>query len=505
MYLSQTYRLTSHSPLEDASQQSMTGPLLTDSPRDVLPEQIQREVKWVKVAEKWTRMSIMTKILNIPREQREENSAERTNFLMVPGNSGNEGYYEQFGRELLVRLGPKHGDVYFYTVSHLNHVDMPRSLRRTGKNKPSDRFSLADQIQHKKDFCTEYLPKDGRLFVFGHSISCYIALKILPFLLENGWELVKMYALFPAIERLQETPNGARLKPIASFKKNHDRLTKILYSWLKITPFCVKRCIVKCCLRFYGKPPECIIRSGAEVLSINAIRNVAFITTCEMEESHRELSFDTSLAIGGGQKPEIPRNALRLKISAACGPISKIFVPFVLAHRELSFDTSLAFGSGQDRQISTNALRAHNSVVGGPISNLTIFPSMAHREESFDVSHASGRMLDISKQYPRSGKKLAHFDESLLSEHKEHIQFYYGTDDAWIVPEVVEDMRRRLPGQVAVDKHGCHHAFVMNHNEIMAKVVVEMVDCATCAVDEKEDPITTRMRSPFSTFSSWLF
>ncbi|KAI1709206.1 lipid-droplet associated hydrolase domain-containing protein [Ditylenchus destructor] len=361
----------------------MTGPLLTDAPGHMLPEQVQREVKWVKVAEKWTRISIMTKILDIPSDQREENSAERTNFLMVPGNSGNEGYYEQFGRELMVRLGPKHGDVYFYTVSHLNHVDMPRRLWRTGKNKPSDRFSLADQIQHKKDFCTEYVPKDGRLFVFGHSISCYIALKIIPFLLDNGWNLVKVYALFPAIERLEETPNGARLKPIANFKKNHDCLTKILYSWLKITPFCVKRCIVKCCLRFYGKPPECIIRSGAEVLSINAIRNVAFITMCEMEE-------------------------------------------------------------------------------------------------------------------------LAHFDESLL-KHKEHIQFYYGTDDSWIVPEVVEDMRRRLPGQVAVDKHGCHHAFVMNDNEIMAKVVVEMVDCESCVVDEKEDPVTTRMGAPFSSFASWLF
>ncbi|KAI1718098.1 hypothetical protein DdX_06512 [Ditylenchus destructor] len=66
---------------------------------------------------------------------------------------------------------------------------------------------------------------------------------------------------------------------------------------------------------------------------------------------HRELSFDTSVASGGGQEPKIPTNALRLKISDVCGPISKIFVPFVLANRELSFDTSFDFGGGQDRQI----------------------------------------------------------------------------------------------------------------------------------------------------------
>ncbi|KAI1695440.1 hypothetical protein DdX_19575 [Ditylenchus destructor] len=75
---------------------------------------------------------------------------------------------------------------------------------------------------------------------------------------------------------------------------------------------------------------------------------------------HRELSFDTSLASGGGQKRKIPRYAPRANISIVCGPISKILVPFVLPHRELSFDTSLASGGGQERPISTNALRPHN-------------------------------------------------------------------------------------------------------------------------------------------------
>ncbi|KAI1723476.1 hypothetical protein DdX_03636 [Ditylenchus destructor] len=132
----------------------------------------------------------------------------------------------------------------------------------------------------------------------------------------------------------------------------------------QISPMCVVRsqkflCHSFCLTESYHLTP----RSALEVvrnpkIPRNALRAKIFIVCGPLSESilpfvlrHRELSFDTSLASGGGQELKIPTNALRLKISDECGPISKIFVPFVLAHRELSFDTSLAFGGGQDRQI----------------------------------------------------------------------------------------------------------------------------------------------------------
>jgi hypothetical protein len=47
---------------------------------------LQREVKWVKVAERWTRISIMANssgsVLSKPVDQHEEDSI---NFLMIPG------------------------------------------------------------------------------------------------------------------------------------------------------------------------------------------------------------------------------------------------------------------------------------------------------------------------------------------------------------------------------------------------------------------------------------
>ncbi|KAI1713246.1 hypothetical protein DdX_09321 [Ditylenchus destructor] len=71
--------------------------------------------------------------------------------------------------------------------------------------------------------------------------------------------------------------------------------------------------------------------------------------------SHRELTFDTSHASGGGQERQISTNALRAEIFVVCGPNSKIFVPFVLSHRELTFDTSFAFGGGQESPIPTRS------------------------------------------------------------------------------------------------------------------------------------------------------
>ena len=178
-------------------------------------------------------------------------------------------------------MAETHGrPIYYYTVSHLNHIKLPRNLERTGASnragnqfssqfRPSleptfrahsDVFTLEEQIQHKKDFCTEYLPKKGKLFVFGHSIGCYMALRLLPFLKSNGWNLIMAYPLYPAIERLMETVNGARIKPIAEFMCRHKKLTRVMFAWLKVTPAVVKRCIVRACLRPYGKSPECIIK-----------------------------------------------------------------------------------------------------------------------------------------------------------------------------------------------------------------------------------------------------
>lgn len=64
-------------------------------------------------------------------------------------------------------------------------------------------------------FIEQYIPKDAKLHLVGHSIGCWMILQ----LLKNedfAKRVVKCYLLFPTIERMAETPNGRFLTRIVS-------------------------------------------------------------------------------------------------------------------------------------------------------------------------------------------------------------------------------------------------------------------------------------------------
>lgn len=68
-------------------------------------------------------------------------------------------------------------------------------------------FDLEGQIEHKVDFIHRYVPSDVKITLVGHSVGCYIILKML----KNkriSHEVHMSYLLFPAIERIGSSPNG---------------------------------------------------------------------------------------------------------------------------------------------------------------------------------------------------------------------------------------------------------------------------------------------------------
>uniref|UniRef100_A0A915EBE8 Uncharacterized protein n=1 Tax=Ditylenchus dipsaci TaxID=166011 RepID=A0A915EBE8_9BILA len=69
------------------------------------------------------------------------------------------------------------------------------------------------------------------------------------------------------------------------------------------------------------------------------------------------------------------------------------------------------------------------------------------------------------------------FDETIINPANKHlIHFFYGVDDDWSPLHWSDKMRERLPpGRVFVDNTGCEHAFVVNHSEVMAIKLSEMV------------------------------
>lgn len=85
------------------------------------------------------------------------------------------------------------------------------SFTVSGDNK-NEAYSLKGQIRNKLEFVHRYVPEDVRLILIGHSIGCYMILKMLDDLIPE--RVVRCFLLFPTIERMAATPNGLVATPV---------------------------------------------------------------------------------------------------------------------------------------------------------------------------------------------------------------------------------------------------------------------------------------------------
>uniref|UniRef100_A0AC34QBE1 Uncharacterized protein n=1 Tax=Panagrolaimus sp. JU765 TaxID=591449 RepID=A0AC34QBE1_9BILA len=90
---------------------------------------ITRLSEWVLVSQRWTRMSQMSNY------QVHDKVEPELVFVMIPGNPGNEGFYEHFGQKILEEMEENSIKLKmdFYTVSHLNHVELPQRMEKSSK------------------------------------------------------------------------------------------------------------------------------------------------------------------------------------------------------------------------------------------------------------------------------------------------------------------------------------------------------------------------------------
>ncbi|VDM91529.1 unnamed protein product [Onchocerca ochengi] len=173
-------------------------------------------VTWLPISGRFARVSL----LGVGLENDPEmllSSFTGLIILMIPGNPGNEQFYADFGQIVLSKISRimriSEENFLFCTVSHLNHVPMPRVYSGMSICNCADRISLAEQIQYKFNFCLQYLPKAAKLILIGHSIGSYFMLRILPDLLKHEFNVIRCISLFPTIEHMAESPNGERLLP----------------------------------------------------------------------------------------------------------------------------------------------------------------------------------------------------------------------------------------------------------------------------------------------------
>ena len=88
-------------------------------------------------------------------------------------------------------------------VSHAGHSPGVYKQDEGGR----DWYSLEDQITHKLAFLQERALHKKTLYLVGHSIGCYIILKMPKHIAPTC--VKKIFFLFPTIEKTADTPNGS--------------------------------------------------------------------------------------------------------------------------------------------------------------------------------------------------------------------------------------------------------------------------------------------------------
>ncbi|KFO36005.1 lipid droplet-associated hydrolase isoform X2 [Fukomys damarensis] len=136
-------------------------------------------------------------------------------IFIITGNPGFSVFYVPFAKALYSltdRCFP------VWVISHAGHVLAPKDKKiLTTSEDPNaqeikDIYGLRGQIEHKIAFLRSQVPKDVKLILVGHSVGSYMVLQMLKYAPELP--VIRAFLLFPAIERMAETPNGRIFTPL---------------------------------------------------------------------------------------------------------------------------------------------------------------------------------------------------------------------------------------------------------------------------------------------------
>ncbi|KAL3890213.1 hypothetical protein ACJMK2_002505 [Sinanodonta woodiana] len=136
-------------------------------------------------------------------------------FLIIPGNPGVAEYYEHFMQVLYENSGKR---VPVWAIAHTGHVSIPKEHSTTSQmdvHHLNKVCSLEGQVQNKVSFIRQYIPKDVSLILIGHSIGCYMIIKMLEEVDQS--HVHRCFLLFPTIERMKTSPNGIVATPILKY------------------------------------------------------------------------------------------------------------------------------------------------------------------------------------------------------------------------------------------------------------------------------------------------
>ena len=131
------------------------------------------------------------------------------------GNPGLIDYYETFGSYLhdLCKLP-------VYGVSHTGHLNTNNTTHKKNwqKNANLDQ-QVDDKIKYIENNILKSNSKNIDIILIGHSIGCYIILKMLKTIKQRNLNInvKKSVLIFPTIERMSRSPQGQKVTPVLNY------------------------------------------------------------------------------------------------------------------------------------------------------------------------------------------------------------------------------------------------------------------------------------------------
>lgn len=192
-------------------------------------------------------------------------------YLIIPGNPGVIEYYDYFMRHLYVQ---SNCTVPVWGISHAGHLQPEDGNQALYNMLSYDVGTVGGQIRHKAAFINKYVPQKIKLFLVGHSIGCYMILKLLS-LVEHPVQ--RCFLLFPTIERMAVSPNGKVFTPALRYFR---WLAPMMVTVLGYLPASLKQWLLK---KRLGDVPDCAITATLSLLKAFPVSNSLFLANEEMQ------------------------------------------------------------------------------------------------------------------------------------------------------------------------------------------------------------------------------
>ncbi|KAJ3262344.1 hypothetical protein HK103_002785 [Boothiomyces macroporosus] len=211
-------------------------------------------------------MSKIVEINGIKTELTHYSSKETDHCLIFfPGNPGLASFYVEFLSKIHDELN---GDLDIICCSYPGHSPADGSM-----------LNLDEQIQHKIDL-VDYLSEslsDTKFYIGGHSIGAHMAINVIKH--RPNHNIVKVFALFPTLHGMAETPRGKEVSKITG------AVARSVIAWvvvvLNILPMAL---LVKICQLVTKQPKPMAQVTVQQLCRYNTIKSVLHLADWEMKQ-----------------------------------------------------------------------------------------------------------------------------------------------------------------------------------------------------------------------------